>query len=117
LPVYSLRAAASKFGDDMEVREEGWVEAPPGLRLTEQMFAAHVVGRSMEPKIPDGSLCVFRHAVVGSRSGKLLLVEKLGETDSTARYTIKRYKSEKEQIGEDEWKHSSIRLEPLNSEF
>ncbi len=69
LPVYSCRAAAGRFGEQMQVDEEGWVEAPAGLRLTEDMFLATVTGRSMEPKIPDGSRCVFRHGVTGSREG------------------------------------------------
>ncbi len=42
------------------------------------MFVARIAGQSMEPKIPDGSLCVFRHGVTGSRQGRLVLVERLG---------------------------------------
>ena len=80
LPEYSCRAAAGKFGEQMQVEDEGWVEAPADLRLTEDMFVARVVGRSMEPEIPDGSLCVFRGNVVGSRQGKKLLVENFGES-------------------------------------
>ncbi|MDQ6699880.1 MAG: S24 family peptidase, partial [Acidobacteriota bacterium] len=83
----------------------------------EGMFVAKVVGRSMEPLIPDGSLCVFRSPVVGSRQGKRLLIEQLGATDSSARYTVKRYTSRKVQTGEEEWSHESIRLEPLNPDF
>jgi len=117
LPLYSLRAAATKFGEDREVEAEGWVKAPAKLRLTPDMFVAHVVGRSMEPRIPDGSLCVFRAGVVGSRQGKLVLVERYGTTETSARYTIKKYTSTKIQSGEGEWEHASVRLEPLNSEF
>ncbi len=117
LPLYSLRAAATKFGADEEVEAEGWVKAPPKLRLTSDMFVARVVGRSMEPRIPDGSLCVFRHGVVGSRQGKLLLVERFGTTETSARYTIKKYTSRKVPSGEEQWEHASVRLEPLNPEF
>jgi hypothetical protein len=117
LPLYSLRAAATKFGADEEVEAEGWVKAPPKLRLTSDMFVARVVGRSMEPRIPDGSLCVFRHGVVGSRQGKLLLVERFGTTETSARYTIKKYTSKKVPSGEEQWEHASVRLEPLNPEF
>jgi phage repressor protein C with HTH and peptisase S24 domain len=117
LPLYSLKAAATKFGEDREVEEEGWVKAPPRLRISEDMFVARVVGRSMEPRIPDGSLCVFRHNVVGSRQGKLVLVERFGVTESSARYTIKKYTSKKTYTGEGEWEHASVRLEPLNPEF
>lgn len=117
LPLLPLRAAAGAFGEDMEGQVEEWVRAPERLRVTPDMFMARVVGRSMEPRIPDGSLCVFRRGVVGSRQGKLLLVEVLGVTDTSARYTVKRYTSRKRAISEDEWRHESIRLEPLNPEY
>jgi SOS-response transcriptional repressor LexA len=117
LPLYSLRAAATRFGADEPVEEEEWVRAPEHLRLAENMFVAHVVGRSMEPRIPDGSLNVFRAPVVGSRQNKIVLVQLLGALDETARYTIKKYTSRKVYSGEDEWRHEAIRLEPLNPEF
>jgi phage repressor protein C with HTH and peptisase S24 domain len=117
LPLYSLRAAATRFGEEMQVDEEEWVRMPENLRTAENMFVAHVVGRSMEPRIPDGSLNIFRAPVVGSRQNKIVLVELLGELDDSARYTIKKYTSRKIHRGEGEWEHESIRLEPLNPEF
>ena len=69
----------------------------------------------MEPRIPDGSLCVFRYNVVGSRNGKLVLVMHYGETGEN-RFTIKRYRSVKAQ-SEEGWKHEKIVLEPLNPEY
>jgi len=117
LPLYALRAAATKFGEARAVEEECWVRVPESLRLGEDMFAAWVVGRSMEPLIPDGSLCAFRFDVTGSRQGRRLLIEKFDENDFASRYTVKRYTSEKIQQGEDEWSHKTIRLEPLNPEF
>lgn len=116
LPLYSLRAAASKFGDDMEVEPEGWVQAPRDVRPGPELFAAHVVGRSMEPKIPDGSLCLFRAHPAGSRQGKLVLVQRFGSSDSGGEFTIKRYRSHK-IVGPEGWRHDSIILEPLNPEF
>ncbi|MFN0169141.1 MAG: helix-turn-helix transcriptional regulator [Bryobacteraceae bacterium] len=117
LPLYSLRAAATRFGEDMETECEAWLEAPAGIRITPDMFIARVVGRSMEPLIPDGSLCVFRANVVGSRQGKRLLIQRLGVTDSSAEFTVKQYRSEKVATSEDEWTHRAIRLEPLNPDF
>ena len=116
LPLYSVRAAAGKFREDQEVEPEAWIKAPPGVRLTHDMFAAHIAGRSMEPKIPDGSLCVFRAGVAGTRQGKLLLIQNRGASDSGGQFTVKRYHSEKVPT-EDGWRHASIRLEPLNPEF
>ena len=117
LPLYSLRAAAGRLGEEMESAEEDWVRAPEGLRLSPDLFVAHVVGRSMEPRIPDGSLNLFRLRPVGSRQNKILLIQRFGVLDETARYTVKRYTSRKVQIGEDEWRHEQIRLEPLNPEY
>ncbi len=118
LPLYSLRAAAGKLGEDMESVEEDWVRAPEGLRLGPDLFVAHVVGRSMEPRIPDGSLNLFRFHPAGSRQGKILLIEKYGVLEDTGRYTVKRYTSKKVYSEDgDQWRHERIRLEPLNPEF
>jgi phage repressor protein C with HTH and peptisase S24 domain len=117
VPLYSLRAAAGRLGEEMESSEEDWVRAPEGMRLDPGLFVAHVVGRSMEPRIPDGSLNLFRLNPVGSRQNKILLIQRFGVTDETARYTVKKYTSKKVYSGEDEWRHERIRLEPLNPEF
>ncbi|MBZ5623905.1 MAG: S24 family peptidase [Acidobacteriia bacterium] len=117
LPLYSLRAAAGSLGEEMESEAEDWVRAPEGIRLGPDLFVAHVVGRSMEPRIPDGSLNLFRLHPAGSRQGKILLIQRFGVLDDTARYTVKRYTSTKVPIGEEQWAHDRIRLEPLNPEF
>jgi SOS-response transcriptional repressor LexA len=116
VPLYTLRAAAGRLGEEMPVDAEDWIPAPEGMKLTPGLFAAHVVGRSMEPRIPDGSVNLFRYNPVGSRQGKIVLVERYGITDETARYTVKRYTSEKREVG-GQWEHTRIRLEPLNPEF
>jgi len=116
LPRYSLAVAAGKFLENREVGLEGWEEAPSGLHPSPTMFVANIVGRSMEPRIPDGSLCVFRAGVTGSREGRLVLVEYLGG-GTNDRHTVKRYRSVKEQSPDGSWTHTSIRLEPLNAEF
>jgi phage repressor protein C with HTH and peptisase S24 domain len=117
LPLYSMRAAAGFIGEDMAPVEEDWVRAPEGMRLDRDLIVVHVVGHSMEPRIPDGSLNVFRLHPAGSRQGKILLIQRRGVIDETAGCTVKRYTSVKVQTGEDEWRHERIRLEPLNPEF
>jgi phage repressor protein C with HTH and peptisase S24 domain len=117
VPLYSLRAAAGRLGEEMQAEEEDWVRAPEGMRLDPGMFVAHVVGRSMEPRIPDGSLNLFRLHPAGSRQNKILLIERFGGLENSARYTIKRYTSVKRHTSEDQWEHERIRLEPLNPEF
>jgi SOS-response transcriptional repressor LexA len=95
LPVYSLEAAAGYFGNGHDVELEGWVEV--GGRLDESMFFARSVGRSMEPWIADGDLCVFRAGPAGTRQGKILLVQYQGpaDPDTGGAYAVKRYRSEK----------------------
>jgi SOS-response transcriptional repressor LexA len=117
VPLYSLRAAAGSLGEEMPSAREDWLRAPEGMLLDPRVFAAHVVGRSMEPRIPDGSINLFRFNPVGSRQGKIVLIERFGVTDESARYTVKRYTSKKVETAEDEWHHERIRLEPLNPEF
>jgi phage repressor protein C with HTH and peptisase S24 domain len=121
LPRYSLAVAAGPFLENPVIetgstQDQAWEEAPAGLRLTREMFVAEIVGHSMEPLIPDASLCVFRRGVTGSRQGRLVLVEALGEAGND-RYTVKRYRSEKRQNAAGEWAHERIRLEPLNPAF
>jgi phage repressor protein C with HTH and peptisase S24 domain len=115
VPLYSLRVAAGEFLENQEVTQESWVETPPDLRLTGNMFAARIAGHSMEPLIPDGSLCAFRRGVTGSRDGRLVLVVNL-ETDGNDRYTVKRYRSVKDEA-EGAWRHGRIRLESLNPDY
>jgi phage repressor protein C with HTH and peptisase S24 domain len=126
LPRYSLAVAAGKFLENHEVTQqegdEGWEEAPSGLHPMPDMFVARIAGRSMEPRIPDGSLCVFRAGVTGSREGRLVLVEDTSRGGgANDRHTVKRYHSRKRQrpdgASDARWEHEMIRLEPLNPEF
>jgi SOS-response transcriptional repressor LexA len=109
LPRYSLQVAAGKFLENDEVTEQGWIEAPRDLRLAPDMFVAQIAGHSMEPLIPDGSLCVFRAGVTGSRAGRLVLAE---DREANA-FAVKRYRSDKVAT-EEGWRHGRIRLESLN---
>jgi phage repressor protein C with HTH and peptisase S24 domain len=116
LPRYSLVVAAGRFLTNPEdIEAEEWVEAPRDLALDEDMFVARIRGKSMEPKIPDGSLCVFRRGVTGSRNGRLVLVRNSELADDN-QYTVKRYRSEK-RITEEGFQHTRIRLESLNPAY
>ncbi len=119
LPYYPLRAAATKFGEEGDVADSDvqWVRIPDGLRGSDQLFVVQVVGRSMEPLIPDGSRVIFRKIAPGSRQGKRLLIEERGASDSLSAFTVKRYTSSKTGAESGEWTHQVIRLEPLNPEF
>ncbi len=116
LPRYSLAVAAGPFLTNPEgIEADDWMEAPPDLRLDEDMFVARIQGKSMEPRIPDGSYCVFRRHVAGSRNGRLVLVRNSELADDN-QYTVKRYKSEK-QVTEDGFQQTRIRLESLNPAY
>ena len=61
LPLMRLKAAAGAFGNPQHVEDDDfqWVAVESRRRLRRGMFVAQVVGRSMEPTIPDGSFCLF----------------------------------------------------------
>lgn len=120
LPRVALAAAAGSWGENMSPESvadqaEDWIEIPEDIRIDDQMFVAEVTGRSMEPEIPDGSLCIFRYNPAGSRDGRKVLVENF--TDSSQRYTVKRYRSAKAFDEEGRIMGRRVRLEPLNPEF
>jgi len=119
LPIYSLAAAAGKFGEGVDVQEEGWMKVDIGRKLNKEMFIAKVVGRSMEPLIPDNTYCVFRADVGGSRQGKIVLAQHhdIRDIDTASRYTVKRYISKKKFNEDGTWRHEKITLEPLNKEY
>ena len=120
LPLVPLRAAAGAFGDPQHVEDDDleWVRVDTRGRLSEGMFVAQVVGKSMEPAIPDGAYCLFRAPVTGTRQGKTVLVQLRDPIDPETgqRYTVKRYRSEKAALDES-WRHARITLEPRNPDF
>jgi hypothetical protein len=121
VPLVPLKAAAGGFGDPqfIEDGEWDWVEVDSRRPLRAGMFVAQVVGKSMEPLIPDGSHCLFQGLVTGSRQGRVVLVALRDETDPETgeRFTIKRYESEKVKAADGAWRHLRITLKPQNPEF
>lgn len=120
VPLLPLKAAAGTFSDPHRVETDDWewVEVDTGRRLTPGMFVAQVIGKSMEPTIPDGAFCLFAAPVTGTRQGKTVLVQLRDATDPETgeRYTVKRYESEKAAVG-DAWRHTKITLRPRNPDF
>lgn len=121
LPLVPLEAAAGAFGDPHTLPDESewdWVEVDTARSLRRGMFVARVVGKSMEPVIPDGSYCLFRSPVTGTRKGRtvLVLLRDAVDPDTDQRFTVKRYRSEK-TTDEDGWRHFKIVLEPVNPDF
>ena len=120
VPLVSLKAAAGAFGDPQHIDESDfeWVSVDTARRLGSGMFVAQVVGKSMEPAIPDGSHCLFASPVAGTRQGKIVLVQLRDGTDPATgeRYTVKRYESEKRRT-DDSWEHAIIALKPINPDY
>ncbi len=88
-------------------------------KLRKGMFVAQVVGKSMEPAIPDGSYCLFVAPVTGTRQGKTVLVQLRDPVDFEGgeQYTVKRYESEKVTAADETWRHLKITLKPNNPDF
>lgn len=118
VPVYDLQAVATSFREQTTPKVMGW-KPMHGRKAGEDVFIAQVVGRSMEPTIPDGSWCLFRKERGGSRNGLVVLVEsrRVQDPESGLAFTIKRYHSEKENLSDGQWRHKRIVLSPDNKAF
>ena len=121
IPLVPLAAAAGAFSGPQDVETEDdwqWVELMRKRPLARGMFVARIVGHSMEPAVPDGAYALFRAPVAGTRQGKTVLVQLQDARDAEtgARYTVKRYESEKTGEG-GAWRHAKITLKPANPEF
>jgi phage repressor protein C with HTH and peptisase S24 domain len=119
VPLYSLEAAASSFGKPAQIDCLGWVRAPQGSKINQRHFAAKVVGKSMEPLIPNGSYGLFKFGVEGSRANRIILAQhsKIADPETGGSYTLKKYQSTKTTQGQHEWEHTSIQLVPVNPTF
>ena len=119
LPFYEMRAACGYFGDGEPVTESGWLHVDGMGRLTRNMFVVRASGSSMEPLIHDGDYCVFKTNPVGSREGKILLVQhhSVFDPDNAGAYSIKKYSSRKKYDEFGNWEHEKIVLIPLNREY
>jgi ATP-dependent helicase YprA (DUF1998 family) len=120
VPFVPLKAAAGAFGDPQRVDEGDveWIEVD-GRRVKPGMFVAQVVGKSMEPDVPDGAYCLFSAPVAGSRQGRTVLVQLREQVDpeSGERYTVKKYSSEKSASSDGTWRHVKVTLKPVNPAF
>ncbi|MGP5508733.1 LexA family protein [Pseudomonas helleri] len=124
IPLVGLQVAAGAWSKEQDgllklaEHAEDWVVLDNG-KLEPGMFVTQVVGRSMEPLVPDGSYCLFRPVPAGSRQGRKLLIWHAGVADAETggEYTLKVYSSEKTTSDNDEWQHERITLKPLNPEY
>ncbi len=130
VPLVSLRAAAGGWSEVQEGiaelpgaqqnlpeafdDEQEWITWSSKTPFAPEMFVARVHGRSMEPRIPDGSYCLFRVVPAASSSSTPVLVRYAGAADpeTGGQYTVKFYKEERTERG-----GVRVVLDPANPEF
>lgn len=109
VPLVPLRFAADAFGEGQSLEDgaEAWVALPDWVAPAPGMFVAQVEGESMNRRIPNGSWNLFRAAPAGSREGKVVVVQHrdIADPETGGRFTIKRYRSEKEAGPDGTWRH------------
>lgn len=116
VPLTSLRAAAGGWSEHQSGLEgtsdesEEWVswERPQGFERG--MFVAKVVGKSMEPDVPDGAYCLFRPVGGGSLRGRKLLLwhNAINDPETGGQFTLKIYRGVRD---------GKVVLEPRNKDF
>ena len=122
VPLVPLKVAAEWFSDSRRAGDPTdweWVAVDVSHRLRPGMFVTQVIGKSMEPQIPDGAYCLFSAPVEGTRQGKSVLVQLRDQFDPEhgERFTVKRYFSEKAASEGGSWRHVKILLKPDNPAF
>ena len=93
VPVIDVRAAAGLISGAPRVSDMlGWVELHRHAPSPAGQFAAQVRGASMEPLVPDGSVCLFGRLPPGRIEGRVALVEHraLADADLGGPYALKR---------------------------
>lgn len=113
IPLYDFYAAAGDFSDLQSEKSYTHIEVPEKYADTDEYFACKVIGESMNRRIPNGSICIFKMYYGGSRSGKILLIENhdIQDTDFNSAFTVKTYASQK-NVTEEGWEHTEILLKP-----
>lgn len=117
VPIYTLKAAAGAFSADQTPEPDGWAEFESRRAFTKEMFVAQVVGKSMEPLIPDGAWCLFTREVAGSRYGRTLLVQSSEWNDLGGGFTIKKYGRPPQETSEGRDRGGVVLLNPANPDF
>jgi DUF2075 family protein len=115
-PLVELRLAAGVFSGPQLVDEGAleWVALPDWVRPGPDLFVAQVVGESMNRRIPNQAWCLFRANPPGSREGKVVVVEhrSIADPETSGRYTVKVYSSQKRPAEEGGWRHTRVTLKP-----
>lgn len=113
IPLYNFYAAAGSFSELQAEKDFETVEVEEKYANDDRFFACKVIGESMNRRIPNGAICIFKKIEAGSRNGKIVLVENrdIQDPDFNSAFTVKTYSSQK-KITEDGWEHTEIVLKP-----
>ncbi len=113
IPLYDFYAAAGSFSELQSEKTFSMINAPEKYTLDTDYFACKIVGESMNKRIPNGSVCIFKKYSGGSHSGKILLIENhdIQDADFNSAFTVKTYASQK-SITDEGWEHTEIVLRP-----
>jgi len=113
IPLFDFYAAAGSFSKLQSEKDFTEIEVEQKYSLDADYFACKVIGESMNKRIANGSICLFKKYSGGSRDGKILLIENrdIHDPDFNSAFTVKTYSSQK-IVAEEGWKHSVIVLKP-----
>ena len=127
VPMTSFRSLAAHLESDQMSLDElvsaahAWVTWDGHPPFQEGMFVSKIMGRTMEPDIPDGAYGLFGPLTTGSRDGKRLLVyhNAIRGKDAVTgdAYTFRSYHSEKAIDGSEGWRHTKVTLRASNPAF
>jgi superfamily II DNA or RNA helicase/HKD family nuclease/SOS-response transcriptional repressor LexA len=113
IPLYNFHAAAGSFSRLQSEKDFAYISVEEKYTLNDEYFACKVIGESMNKRISNGSICIFKKYTGGSRNGKIMLIENrdIHDLDFNSAFTVKTYSSQK-TITEEGWQHTAIVLKP-----
>ncbi|MDQ7917195.1 DUF3427 domain-containing protein [Mesonia sp. MT50] len=113
IPLFDFYAAAGSFSELQAEKNYTELGVEERYSLNNDYFACKVIGESMNKRISNGSICVFKKYAGGSRNGKIVLVENrdIHDPDFNSGFTVKTYSSQK-SVTEEGWGHKEIVLKP-----
>jgi SOS-response transcriptional repressor LexA len=111
IPLYDFYAAAGSFSEMQTDSDFRLINSEQ--EYDSNYFACKVIGESMNRRIPNASICLFKEYTGGSRNGKIVLVENrdFQNTEFNSAFTIKTYSSKKSNSDEGS-RNESIVLSP-----
>ena len=127
VPIYDLKVAAGRFreqevdgapqvGEVEHPENYEWVALEGKTKPAPGLFAAQVVGESMNNRIPNGAWCLWKldPGCDGQSGTEVVLAHHLDLQDSEfgPGYTVKLYRALREELDDGTWRIAKIVLKP-----